>query len=91
VWCCAGPISLAIEGMGMEHVLDILPIQGDDGTASRRPWLLPLLAQHGRRRPSHLQYFQTHILEMARKSNVVTMDSKVREEASRKPAQPTSH
>lgn len=73
-----GPISLAIEGMGIEHVLDILPLQGDDGTASRRLWLLPLLAQHGRRRPCHLHYFQTRILEMARKSNVVTQDHKVR-------------
>lgn len=76
--CLSGPISLSIEGMGIEAVLSILPIQGDDGLASKRPWLLPLLAQHGKRRPSRLHFFQHHILELARKSNAIVCDNKVR-------------
>ena len=75
----AGPIAMAIQGMGMEKVLEVLPLEGEGGLiGARRLWLFPLLSTHGRRRPSHLRYFQTSILELARKSNEVVIAPKVR-------------
>lgn len=70
-------VALAVEGLGIEKVLEVLPLEdkkegGGEGLVSgRRAWLLPVLAAHGKRQPCRLAYFQAHILELARRSNEV--------------------
>ena len=76
-------VASAIEGMGIERVLEVLPLvdasgTGDTtpaaGTAARRAaWLLPLLASHGKREPGRLAYFQGTLLELARRSHEVVV------------------
>ena len=80
-------VASAIEGMGIERVLEVLPLVDENasasatanttpaaGTAARRAaWLLPLLASHGKREPGRLAYFQGTLLELARRSHEVVV------------------
>ena len=78
-------VASAIEGMGIERVLEVLPLLDTTsaaskdttpaaGTAARRAaWLLPLLASHGKREPGRLAYFQGTLLELARQSHEVVV------------------
>ncbi|KAM3578045.1 hypothetical protein VYU27_000145 [Nannochloropsis oceanica] len=78
-------VASAIEGMGIERVLDVLPLMDITsaaskdttpaaGTAARRAvWLLPLLASHGKREPGRLTYFHGTLLQLARQSHEVVV------------------
>jgi ribosomal RNA-processing protein 12 len=66
-------VALAVEGLGIEKVLEVLPLEDKETrlVSGRRAWLLPVLAAHGKRQPCHLGYFQARVLELARRSNEV--------------------
>lgn len=66
-------VSFAIEGMGAERVLGVLPLApvgdtpaAEGGLAEARAWLLPLLTEHARAAPSRLAFFQQYVLTTAK-------------------------
>lgn len=66
-------VSFAIEGMGAERVLGVLPLAptgatpvAEGGLAEARAWLLPLLTQHTGATPSRLAFFQSYVLTTAK-------------------------
>lgn len=66
-------VAFAIEGMGPERVLGVLPLApagataaGEGGLAEARAWLLPLLTEHAKAAPSRLAFFQAHVLALAK-------------------------
>lgn len=66
-------VSFAIEGMGAERVLGVLPLApagatpaAEGGLAEARAWLIPLLTQHTGAAPSRLAFFQSHVLTTAK-------------------------
>ncbi len=66
-------VSFAIEGMGAERVLGVLPLApagatpvADGGLAEARAWLLPLLTEHAGAAPSRLAFFQSYVLTTAK-------------------------
>jgi len=66
-------VSFAIEGMGAERVLGVLPFAptgatpvAEGGLAEARAWLLPLLTEHAGAAPSRLAFFQSYVLTTAK-------------------------
>lgn len=66
-------VGFAIEGMGTERVLGVLPLApagttpvSEGGLAESRAWLLPLLTDHTRAAPSRLAFFQSNVLNTAK-------------------------
>lgn len=66
-------IAFAIEGMGAERVLSVLPLApagttpvAEGGVAEARAWLLPLLTEHARAAPSRLAFFHQYVLATAK-------------------------
>lgn len=66
-------VSFAIEGMGAERVLGVLPLApagatpaAEGGLAEARAWLLPLLTEHTGAAPSRLAFFQSYVLTTAK-------------------------
>ncbi|CAM9490460.1 unnamed protein product [Scytosiphon promiscuus] len=66
-------VSFAIEGMGAERVLGVLPLAptgatpvAEGGLAEARAWLLPLLTEHTGAAPSNLAFFQSYVLRTAK-------------------------
>ncbi|CAM9720010.1 unnamed protein product, partial [Hapterophycus canaliculatus] len=66
-------VSFAIEGMGAERVLGVLPLAptgatpvAEGGLAEARAWLLPLLTEHTSAAPSRLAFFQSYVLATAK-------------------------
>lgn len=66
-------VSFAIEGMGAERVLGVLPLAptgatpvAEGGLAEARAWLLPLLTEHTAAAPSRLEFFQSYVLVTAK-------------------------
>lgn len=78
-------VAFAIEGMGAERVLGVLPLAPvgatpakEGGVAEARAWLIPLLTEHTRAAPSRLGFFHAYALKTAKacdeaaKSGVLT-------------------
>lgn len=66
-------VSFAIEGMGAERVLGVLPLAptgatpvAEGGLAEARAWLIPLLTEHTGAAPSRLAFFQSYVLTTAK-------------------------
>jgi ribosomal RNA-processing protein 12 len=64
-------IGFAIEGVGMERLLAVLPLRPAGtpdtvGVAESRSWLLPLLRAHGKSADSRLGFFHQELLALAR-------------------------
>lgn len=66
-------VAFAIEGMGAERVLGVLPLAtagsppvAEAGLADARTWLLPLLKEHAGAGPSRLAFFQSYVLATAK-------------------------
>lgn len=66
-------VAFAIEGMGAERVLGVLPLAtpgsppvAKAGLADSRTWLLPLLKEHAGAGPSRLAFFQVYVLATAK-------------------------
>lgn len=65
-------VAFAIEGMGIERVLSVLPLAptgttvAEGGVAEARAWLLPLLTEHARAAPSRLAFFHQYVLSTAK-------------------------
>ncbi|CBJ29712.1 conserved unknown protein [Ectocarpus siliculosus] len=66
-------VSFAIQGMGTERVLGVLPLAptgatpvAEGGLAEARAWLLPLLTEHTGAAPSRLAFFQSYVLTTAK-------------------------
>lgn len=77
-----GALGLAIEGMGIEHVLTVLPLrpEGTDdmtGVKDSRAWLIPLLVEHGKVFPNRLAFFHTDIVELAKHCDRVARSGKL--------------
>eukprot|EP00953_Heterococcus_sp_UTEX-ZZ885_P025051 13636-Heterococcus_DN1.PRE.3 len=75
-------LGLAIEGVGVEKVLTVLPLrpQGTPditGVADSRAWLIPLLQEHGKACPGRLAYFHQHIVELAKHCDQVARSGKL--------------
>lgn len=66
-------VSFAIEGMGAERVLAVLPLAPagatpvtEGGLAEARAWLIPLLTENTAAAPSRLEFFQSYVLATAK-------------------------
>lgn len=66
-------VSFAIEGMGAERVLGVLPLApagatpvAEGGLAEARAWLIPLLTENTAAAPSRVEFFQSYVLATAR-------------------------
>lgn len=83
-------LGFAIEGMGPERVLGVLPLAptgatslAEGGVAEARAWLIPLLLEHAKAAPTRLAYFQSHVLELAKKCDVTARSGKLTENEAR--------
>lgn len=70
-------VSFAIEGMGAERVLSVLPLAPTStskveecGVTEARAWLLPLLKEHAGAAPSRLAFFHQSVLKTAKACDV---------------------
>lgn len=66
-------VSFAIQGMGAERVLGVLPLApagatpvAEGGLAEARAWLIPLLTENTAAAPSRLEFFQSYVLATAK-------------------------
>ncbi|CAM9485490.1 unnamed protein product [Choristocarpus tenellus] len=80
-------MGFAIEGMGPERVIGLLPLApplpagsnvvGEGGVSEARAWLLPLLTVHARAAPTRLAFFHSHVLAIAKQCDAAARSGRL--------------